>query len=184
MTRPYAFATLFIVPIGLMLLVISASAHDAFYPHHRQDLDELTRQRELRGPVLIITAVFVFILAGVLYVTLRKIGRLDHEHHETTRAHLEKASNHAAQAARMSLVDSGKVSEAVQAALAAYAKASRIAWNPNHGMVGGNSIRCKIGSDVVIVKISSQDDRYQIEVNASCDEADTQSILEVSKTNI
>lgn len=45
----------------------------------------------------------------------------------------------------------------------------------------GKSIRCKIGSAVVIVRIFDQVDKYEVEVNASCGEANARSLLEVMR---
>jgi len=177
MTRKPPFTTLLITMMGLMLLTQFAHAHDAFYPHHREDFEAMTRRQEVRGLVLIITAGFVSVLVGVFYVAWRKGGGDAQQFHETEQARLERASNAAAQAARAAILDPGATG-AIHAALAAYANASGIVWNQNSVRVSGSSIRCKIGSDVVIVNIFHQGEQYQIELDASCDEANVKAVFQ------
>jgi hypothetical protein len=160
-----------IISTVLMLQATPVPAHDAFYPHHREDFDAITRRQEFRGTVLIITAGFISLLAGVLYMALRKSGEVDPHHHQTMQAHLENATNQAGVVAQTGLANGGTPAEAIGAALAAYAKASGVAWNPNPAIVTGNTIRCRIGKDIVIIKIFEQKGSYQIEVNATCEAA-------------
>ena len=61
--------------VMLLLLVCYAtpvSAHDAFYPHHRDDFENMARRRELRTTVLLSTAAFLCVLGAVVYIALRR----------------------------------------------------------------------------------------------------------------
>ena len=95
-------------PILLLLLCHGTpiSAHDAFYPHHREDFENMARRRELRTTVLLSTAAFLGILGTVVYVALRK-SRDDRDVDEvdtkTAQTHLEHAINRAANAAQQAL---------------------------------------------------------------------------------
>ena len=62
------------IPILLLLLCHGTpiSAHDAFYPHHREDFENMARRRELRMTVLLSTVAFLGILGTVVYVALRR----------------------------------------------------------------------------------------------------------------
>ena len=65
-------------------------AHDAFYPHHREDFENMTRRRELRGTVLLSTAVFLSILGTVVYVALRKSKDTDNTDESDTKTVQER----------------------------------------------------------------------------------------------
>ena len=180
MKRKQLSTILRIMTIGLTLLTSFALAHDAFYPHHREDFEAIARQRELRGAVLIITVGFVSVLVGVLYLALRKGQEADQTQWQTEQGRLEYASNRAAQAAHTVLLVQG-ASEAIRAALAAYANASGAAWNQKSVVVTGTAIRCKIGSDMVIIRIFDRGDKCQIEVDAACNAVNARSVLEVMR---
>ena len=180
MTRKALFASRLITLIGLMLLAHFAHSHDAFLPHHREDFDAMTRRQELQTTVLIITTGFIAVLAAVFYVASRGGRKENQEVYDTEQTRLERATKGAAQAAYAVLLDQGTPDETIRAALAAYAHASGVAWNQNSVVVSGEAIRCKIGSDVVVVKIFNPLGKCEIEVSASCDETNAKSVLEVS----
>ncbi|MCZ6676950.1 MAG: hypothetical protein O7E52_06845, partial [Candidatus Poribacteria bacterium] len=182
MTSKQLFARGLIILIGLTLLAHSAHSHEAFYPHHRDDLDSVRRRNELRVTVLILTVGFISVLGGVVYVALRKSREIDSAVSETEQARLERAASEAANAGRAVLVEQGTSAQAIRAALAAYAAGCGAVWNQSSVVVSGESIRCRIGSDVVVVNIRAQADRYEIEVNAACDEAKARSAAGITKT--
>ncbi len=150
-----------VIFVGLFCAAAPLSAHDAFYPHHREDFDSLTRRHELRGTVLLITAGFLGLLATLVYFGLRKSRAVDDEPEQTHRARLTASANEAAKAAQRVLNANGTVSAAMEAALAAYAQASGGIWKTRSG-VRGNAIRCKIGADVVTLNIDSQSVRLKV----------------------
>ena len=70
------------------------------------------------------------------------------------------------------------VEATILATLTAYAKRSEFVWNPTSVLVEGNTIRCQIGGDVVVVRIFHQAGTDKIEVKASRDEVTAASVLE------
>lgn len=139
-------------------------AHDAFYPHHREDFENMTRRRELRMTVLLSTVAFLGILGTVVYVALRRNTHdsdVDAVDTKTTQAHLEHAINRAANAAQQVLDAKGDVTEAATVCLTTYAEASEATWRPrSYGQPHPKSvpyrIRCKIGADVVMLSINTK----------------------------
>ena len=53
MLRNFFFILLLLVCYGTPI-----AAHDAFYPHHREDFENMARRRELRTTVLLSTLLF------------------------------------------------------------------------------------------------------------------------------
>ena len=148
--------------VCLLCAAAPLAAHDAFYPHHREDFDSLTRRRELQGTVLLITAGFLGLLATLVYFSLRKSSTVDDAPAQTQQARLTGAANEAAKAAQRILNANGSISAAMEGALATYAQASGVVWKTGSG-VQGNTIRCKIGADVVTLNIDSQFVRLKAE---------------------
>ena len=165
----------------LTLLASSARSHDAFYPHHRDDLDALNRKQEIRGVVLISTIVFLMALGGVLYIVVRNSKAAEQVSHKTEQDRLDRAAHQAAEAACATLTKGQHTSSAIHAALAAYADTEGVAWHENAAPVDAKYLRCKIGSDVVIVGVTDQSGEYRIEVNASCDGVDTNAHVSCAK---
>ena len=160
-------------PILLLLLCHGTpiSAHDAFYPHHREDFENMARRRELRTTVLLSTAAFLGILGTVVYVALRK-SRDDRDVDEvdtkTAQTHLEHAINRAANAAQQALEAKGNIAEAATVCLTTYAEASDATWRPRaYGQPHPESlpyqIRCKIGTDVVTFSINTKVIQLKVE---------------------
>ena len=160
-------------PILLLLLCHGTpiSAHDAFYPHHREDFENMARRRELRTTVLLSTAAFLGILGTVIYVALRRNtddNDVDETDTKTAQAHLEHAINRAANAAQQVLDATGNVTEAATVCLTTYAEAADGTWRPRpYGQPHPESlpyhIRCKIGSDVVTLSINTKAIHLKVE---------------------
>ena len=158
---PYPLLLLF---VGMLCWNPLVLAHDAFYPHHREDFENMTRRRELRGVVLLSTAVFLCVLGTVVYVALRKsreVDDTDESDTKTVQERLEHAANSAVGAAKRVLTAEGNVAEAAEAALTTYAEASGVTWRQRSN--GGRrsesvpyQIRCKIGSDVLTLSIDAK----------------------------
>ena len=140
------------------------SAHDAFYPHHREDFENMARRRELRTTVLLSTAAFLCVLGAVVYVALRKstgdsdVNEVDAK---TVQEHLERATNSAVNAARQSLDMKGDIAEAASVCFTTYADMFGVTWRPpSYGQRHPESVpyqmRCKIGSDVVTLSIDTE----------------------------
>ncbi len=164
MFRRFFRYPLLLLSVGMLCWWTPVLAHDAFYPHHREDFENMTRRRELRGTVLLSTAVFLCVLGTVVYVALRKskdIDDTDESDTKTVQERLASAANHAAGAAKRVLNADGNVAEAAEAALTTYAEASGVTWRPrSDGKRRAESvpyqIRCKIGSDVVTLSIDAE----------------------------
>ena len=160
-------------PILLLLLCHGTpiSAHDAFYPHHREDFENMARRRELRTTVLLSTAVFLGILGTVVYIALRRNTDdrdVDEVDTKTAQAHLEHAINRAANAAQQALEAKGDITEAATVCLTTYAEASDATWRPHsYGQPPPESvpyqIRCKIGTDVVTLSINTKVIQLKVE---------------------
>lgn len=175
MNRKLRFVIGLTTLICLTFSAYVAHSHDAFYPHHREDL----RKGEKRLTVVFITAGFVIVLGAILYMVLRNEGRESQRTHESEHDRLEGAANEAAHVGRATFLDGGTPEATILATLAAYAKRLEFVWNPASVLVVGNTIRCQIGGDVVVVRIFQQADRSRIEVKASRDDVTAGSVLDV-----
>ena len=164
MFRRFFRYPLLLLSVGMLCWWTPVLAHDAFYPHHREDFENMTRRRELRGTVLLSTAVFLCVLGTVVYVALRKskgTDNTDESDTKTVQERLASAANRAASAAKRVLNADGNVAAAAEAALTTYAEASGGTWRPrSDGKRRAESvpyqIRCKIGSDVVTLSIDAE----------------------------
>lgn len=164
MFRRFFRYPLLLLSVGMLCWWTPVLAHDAFYPHHREDFENMTRRRELRGTVLLSTAVFLCVLGTVVYVALRKskgTDNTDESDTKTVQERLASAANRAADAAKRVLNADGNVAAAAEAALTTYAEASGVTWRPrSDGKRRAESvpyqIRCKIGSDVVTLSIDAE----------------------------
>ena len=161
--------------ICLMISVHLAYSHDAFYPHHREDL----RKDEMRLTVVFITAGFVIALGAIFYMVLRGETQESQRTRESEEDRLEGAANDAAHVGRATLLEGGTAEATILATLAAYAERLELVWNSDSVLVVGNAIRCQIGGDVVVVRIFQQADRNKIEVKASRDEVTAGFVLDV-----
>ncbi|MDE0425016.1 MAG: hypothetical protein OXI24_21170 [Candidatus Poribacteria bacterium] len=159
----FLFFSLLLVSIGVLCWRTPISAHDAFYPHHREDFENMTRRRQLRGTVILSTIVFVGVVGAVIYVALRKSiadDKTDQIETKTVQERLTYAANSAAKAAQHALNAKRNIKEAATTALTTYAEASGVTWRPHsYGSVTAESvpyhIRCKIGNDVVTLSINA-----------------------------
>lgn len=175
MFRKFFSSPLLLLIIGILCWSTPIFAHDAFYPHHREDFESMTRRRELRGTVILSTAVFLCGLGAVVYVALRKSKGMDDADESDTKAvqkRLENAVNRAANAARCVLHSGEDVAKAAETALTVYAEASGVTWQPrSYGHNRSESvpyqIRCKIGTDIVILSINSEVVQLKAEHNFS-----------------
>ena len=140
------------------------SAHDAFYPHHREDFENMARRRELRTTVLLSTAAFLCVLGTVVYVALRKstddsdVSEVDLK---TVQEHLARATSRAVNAARQSLETKGDIAEATSVCFTTYADMFGVTWRPpfyeqRRPESVPYQMRCKIGSDVVTLSIDTE----------------------------
>ena len=163
MFRKFFSSPLLLLTIGILCWSTPIFAHDAFYPHHREDFESMTRRRELRGTVILSTAVFLCALGAIVYVALRKSKEIEDADESDTKAvqeRLENAVNRAANAARCVLNSGEDVAKAAETALTVYAEASGVTWQPrSYGHSRSESvsyqIRCKIGTDIVTLSINS-----------------------------
>ena len=175
MLRKFFVSSLLFLSISMLCWSTLTFAHDAFYPHHREDFKSMTRRRELRGTVILSTAVFLSVLGTVVYIALRKskeTDEIDHDEAKTIQERLGYAANSGAAAARHVLNTGGNVAKAAEAALTAYAEASGVTWQSrSYGQRRPESlpyqIRCKIGSDVVTLSINAEVVRLKAEHNFS-----------------
>ena len=164
MLRRFFLYSLLLLSVGMLCWWTPVLAHDTFYPHHREDFENMTRRRELRGTVLLSTAVFLCILGTVVYVALQKskdTDNTDESDTKTVQERLASAANRAAGAAKRVLNADGNVAEAAEAALTTYAEASGVTWRQRSDGKGRAEavpyqIRCKIGTDVVTLSIDAE----------------------------
>ena len=164
MLRKFFSFPLLLLSIGILCWSAPIFAHDAFYPHHREDFESMTRRRELRGTVILSTAVFLSVLGTVVYFALRKSKTIDDAEEndaKTIQERLEDAANRATRTAKYVLNTEQDIAKAAEAALTAYAEASGVTWQPHsYGRSRSESmpyqIRCKIGSDVVTLSITAE----------------------------
>ena len=149
--------------IGVLCWRTPTTAHDAFYPHHREDFENMTRRRQLRGTVILSTIVFVGVVGTIIYVAMRRStvhDKTDQMEAKTVQERLTYAANNAAKAAQHVLNTNNNLTEAAATALTTYAEASGVTWRPrSHGQINSESvpyqIRCKIGNDVVTLSINT-----------------------------
>ena len=175
MLRKFFFSPLLLLTIGILCWRTPIFAHDAFYPHHREDFESMTRRRELRGTVILSTAVFLCVLGAIVYVALRRSKEMDDADERDTKAvqeRLEDAVNRAANAARRVLNSGEDVAKAAETALTVYAEASGVTWQRrSYGHNRSESvpyqIRCKIGTDIVILSINAEVVQLKAEHNFS-----------------
>ncbi len=156
---------IFALFIGILCWSPSLSAHDEFYPHHQEDFESLTRLRELQGTVLLITAAFLGILTILIYFGFQKSKKEPDEPDESVQTRLSTAATAAAKTAQQVRSANGTISEAIEAALATYAEASGIVWRTSTG-VKGNTVRCKIGSDIIMLSIHVDSDTEIVRLRA------------------
>ena len=62
----FIFALLFL-SMGPVYWQPPISAHEAFYPHHREDFENMARRRQLRGTVILSTIIFVGVVGTIIY---------------------------------------------------------------------------------------------------------------------
>ena len=176
MTKKLCFAIGLAMLICLTLSAYWAHSHDAFYPHHRDDL----RKEEARLTVLFITAGFVILLGAIFYMVLRNEKRESQRTHESEQDRLAGAANEAAHVGRTTLLEGETAEATILATLAAYAKRLELVWNPDSVLVDGNAL-----SDVRLEEMWSllefliRQNTDKIEVKASRDEVTVESVLEV-----
>ena len=175
MLRKFFLSSLLLLAIGMLCWRTSTFAHEAFYPHHREDFESMTRRRELRGTVILSTAVFLSVLGTGVYFALRKskaADETDRDEAKTVQERLMSAANSAAEAAKYILSTEQNIAKAAEAALTAYAEASGTTWQSRaYGQSRAESvpyqIRCKIGSDVVTLSINAEVVQLKAEHNFS-----------------
>lgn len=182
MLRKFFLTLLLLLSIGMLCWRATVSAHDAFYPHHREDFERMTRRRQLRGTVLLSTAAFFGILAAVVYFGLRKSEVVDNEHEKTDQARLERITNESAKAAQHVLNAKGSIPEAMEATLTAYAQSSGVVWK-TRSPGSGNAMRCKIGSDVVTLSIHTESGAEVVRLKAEHQDSSAAAVLRVAREN-
>ncbi len=163
MLQKFFFFPLLLLSVGILCWSTPIFAHDAFYPHHREDFESMTRRRELRGTVILSTTVFLCVLGTIVYIALRKIkdaDNIDESEAKTVQGRLVDAANRAAHAAKYVLNTEGNIAKAAETALTTYAEASGVSWQSrSYGQGRAESvpyqIRCKIGSDIVTLNINT-----------------------------
>ena len=169
------FFFLLLLSIGVLCWRTPISAHDAFYPHHREDFENMARRRQLRGTVILSTIVFVGVVGTAIYIAMRKSStedKIEQIEVKTVQERLEHATNTAANAAQHALNANRNIKEAATIALTTYAETSGVTWQPrSHGQVNPESapyqIRCKIGNDVVTLSINTNVIRVKADHNFS-----------------
>ena len=161
-----------LVILKWLVLLQEVTAHDAFYPHHGQDFSptEVERRKDLKLTVLIITLAFAVFMAVLISLVVKQIPKADVTQQENDQDRLNQLVNQAVKVARQEIMAHRTTSLAISAALTAYASNTGVLWHQQP--ITGNSVRCKIGSDVVTVRINSQ----QIEMQASSKETNIQII--------
>ena len=146
-------------------------AHDAFYPHHREDFENMARRRELRTTVLLSTVAFLCVLGTVVYIALRRSTDDDEKDEvdaKTVQEYVVHATNSAVTAARQSLDTKGDLAEAAAVCFTTYADIFGVTWRPpSYGQNRPESvpyqIRCKIGSDVLTLSIGTEVVQLRVE---------------------
>ena len=170
------FAPLLLLQIiGMLYWWTPISAHDAFYPHHREDFENMARRRELRTTVLLCTVAFLAVLTAVVYAALRNSkdeNDIDKRDAKTVQERLTSAANSAANAALQVLNANGNTAEAATTCLTTYAEACGVMSRPpryaeNQAVSNPYQIRCKIGTDVVTLSIDTESIRLKAEYDPS-----------------
>ena len=159
----FLFFFLLLLSMGVLCWRPPISAHDAFYPHHREDFENMARRRQLRGTVILSTIVFVGVVGTVIYIAMRKSStedKIEQIEVKTVQERLDHAANTAVKAAQHALNANRNIKEAATAALTTYAETSGVTWRPHsYGSANTESmpyqIRCKIGNDVVTFSINA-----------------------------
>ncbi len=151
----------------------TVGAHGSFYPHHTQDFGTIKdRINELRGPVIITTSVFVIVLAGVIFLALRRGSVERKKTFESVHARLKQAVHDAAKAAQAELTNDEL--QALRSALIAYAESVGIPFKSDALTIhlanasSRSPIVCKIRGDRVIVQMREKDGELGIEIRATC----------------
>ena len=155
----------------LLCYAMPISAHDTFYPHHREDFENMARRRELRTTVLLSTAAFLCVLGAVVYMALRRSKEdtdVDEIDLKTVQEHLEHATHSAVHAARQVLDTEGDIAAAVTVCFATYSEILGVTWRPpsyrqNPPESVPYQIRCTIGADVLTLNIDSEVVRLKAE---------------------
>ena len=171
MLQKFLFSLLLLLSVGILPSSTPISAHDAFYPHHREDFENMARRRELRTTVLLSTVVFLCVLGAVVYVALRGStddSDVDEVDAKTVQERLSDAANGAARAAQQGFDTTGDVAEAATACFTTYAEALGVTWRPpSYEQRRSESVpyqmRCKIGADVVTLSIDTQVVQLKVE---------------------
>ena len=171
MLQKFLFSLLLSLSVGILYSGTPISAHDAFYPHHREDFENMARRRELRTTVLLSTAAFLCVLGAVVYVALRRSiddNDVDEVDVKTVQERLTDAANRAARAARQVLDTTGNITEAATACFTIYAEAFGMTWQrSSYEQPRPESVpyqmRCKIGADVVTLSIGTQVVQLKVE---------------------
>ena len=161
--------------IGTLYWWTPISAHDTFYPHHREDFENMARRRELRTTVLLCTVAFLVVLTAVVYAALRNSKNendIDKQDAKTVQERLTNAANSAANAALQTLNANGNTADAATTCLTTYAEACGATWRPpryteNQAVSKPYQIRCKIGTDVVTLSIDTEKIRLKAEYDPS-----------------
>lgn len=171
MFQKFLFFLILLLSVGILPSSTPISAHDAFYPHHREDFENMARRRELRTTVLLSTVVFLCVLGAVVYVALRRSTDdtdVDDVDAKTVQERLRDAANRAARATQQVLDTTGDVAEAATACFTTYAEAFGVTWRPpSYEQRRPESVpyqmRCKIGTDVVTLSIDTQAVQLKVE---------------------
>ncbi len=175
MRLKFFYLLLLLQSIGMLYWCPPISAHDTFYPHHREDFENMARRRELRTTVLLCTAAFLAVLTAIVYAALRKSkdeNDIDKRDAKTVQKRLTNAANRAANAALQTLNTNGNAAEAATTCLTTYAEARGATWRPpryaeNQTVSDPYQIRCKIGKDVVTLSIDTESIRLKAEYDPS-----------------
>ena len=171
MLQKFLFSLLLLLSVGILYSNIPISAHDTFYPHHREDFENMARRRELRTTVLLSTFVFLCVLGAVVYVALRRSTDdtdADEVDAKTVQERLRDTANGAARAAHQHLDTTGDIAEAATACFTTYAQAFGVTWRPppyeqRRPESVPYQMRCKIGADVVTLSIDTQTVQLKVE---------------------
>ena len=97
MLRNFLYFPFLLLTVGILCWSPPIFAHDAFYPHHREDFESMTRRRELQGTVILSTTVFLCVLGTIVYIALRKIKDTDDIDESETKTVQERLVNAAKQ---------------------------------------------------------------------------------------
>lgn len=134
-----------------MALALDVSAHDAFYPHHMQDFGMVRSRERVRTTVVISTAIFVLLLAGVIVLAIRK-GRVEtDELQQDARQALQNAAESAAMAA--SKVWPQEPMRAVHAVLRAYADRVNVPWDASILPQPEFPVRCRLSGHQLTLSV-------------------------------